>query len=81
VTFIPDAYPGVREGSGAAPGGEHSGGGFRVDAEPVGAYVIKDGEVEWQPVFDLSGVIRRVQLVRVVALVVLGAVVRVLRGR
>ena len=42
-----------------------------MDAEPVGAYVIKDGEVEWQPVFDLSGVIWRVQLVRVVASVVL----------
>ena len=81
MTFIPDARVGVREGSGAARGGEHSGGGFRVDAEPVGGYMIKDGEVEWEPVYDLSGVIRRVQLVRVVALVVLGAVVRVLRGR
>ena len=81
VTFIPTARVSARGGSGAARGGEHSGGGFRVDAEPVGGYVIKDGEVEWQPVFDLSGVIRRVQLVRVVALVVLGAVVRVLRGR
>jgi hypothetical protein len=47
VTFIPAARVGVREGSGAARGGEHSGGGFRVDAEPVGGYVIKDGEVEW----------------------------------
>jgi general stress protein YciG len=57
VTFIPAARVGVRERSGAARGGEHSGGGFRVDAEPVGAYVIKDGEVEWQPVSEVCGAV------------------------
>ncbi len=58
------------------------GGGCRVDAEPVSTYVIReDGEVEWQPVFDLSGVIRRGQLVGMVALLVLWGVVRALRGR
>jgi hypothetical protein len=84
MTFLPAAWVGAQGGSGAARGGEHSGGGLRVDAEPVGAYVIRDGKVKWQPVFDLSGVIRRIrrgQLVGVVALVVLWTVVRVLRGR
>ena len=81
VTIIPTARISARGGSGAARGGEHSGGGFRVDAEPVGAYVIKDGDVEWQPDLDLSGVIRRGQLVGMVALLVLWVVVRTLRGR
>jgi uncharacterized spore protein YtfJ len=54
VSVIPAAKVSARDGSGAARGGEHSGGGIRVDAEPVGAYVVRGGEVEWQPVFDLT---------------------------
>jgi hypothetical protein len=76
-----------------APGGiisEHGGSkpparcrreGFRADAEPVGAFVIRNGEVEWKPVFDLSATVRRGQLVGAVALLVLWAVIRALRGR
>jgi uncharacterized spore protein YtfJ len=82
TTLIPAARVSARGGSGAARGGEHSGGGgFRADAEPVGAFVIRNGEVEWKPVFDLSGTVRRGQLVGVVALLVLLAVIRALRGR
>jgi hypothetical protein len=47
----------------------------------VGAFVIRNGEVEWKPVFDLSSTVRRGQLVGVVALLVLWAVIRALRGR
>ncbi len=81
TTVIPAARVSARGGSGAARGGEHSGGGFRADAEPVGAFVIRNGEVEWKPVFDLSATVRRGQLVGAVALLVLWAVVRALRGR
>jgi uncharacterized spore protein YtfJ len=81
TTVIPAARVSARGGSGAARGGEHSGGGFRADAEPVGAFVIRDGQVEWKPVFDLGATVRRGQLVGVVALLVLWAVVRALRGR
>ena len=81
TTVISAARVSARGGSGAARGGEHSGGGFRADAEPVGAFVIRNGEVEWKPVFDLSGTVRRGQLVGVVALLVLLAVIRALRGR
>jgi len=73
---IPAARVSARGGSGAARGGEHSGGGFRADAEPVGAFVIRNGEVEWKPAFDLNGTVRRGQLVGVVALLVLWAVIR-----
>ncbi len=81
TTVIPAARVSARGGSGAARGGEHSGGGFRADAEPVGAFVIREGEVEWKPVFDLSSIVRRGQLVGVIALLVLLAVIRVLRRR
>jgi uncharacterized spore protein YtfJ len=81
TTLIPAARVSARGGSGAARGGEHSGGGFRADAEPVGAFVIRKGEVEWKPVFDLSGTVRRGQLVGVAALLVLLALIRALRRR
>ena len=47
----------------------------------MGAFVIKNGEVEWKAVFDLSGTVRRGQLGGVVALLVVLAVIRALRGR
>jgi hypothetical protein len=47
----------------------------------MGAFVIRNGEVEWKPIFDLSGTVRRGHLVGVVALLVLLALIRVLRRR
>ena len=81
TTVIPAARVSARGGSGAARGGEHSGGGLRADAEPVGAFVIRDGQVEWKPVFDLSAAVRRGQLAGAIALVALWAAIRALRGR
>ena len=81
TTVIPAARVSARGGSGAARGGKHSGGGFRADAEPVGAFVIKNGEVEWKPVFDLSSVVRRGQLIGFMVLLVLLALLGVLRKR
>src|SRR4028118_2066335 len=49
---------GAGGGPGAARCGERWGGGFRADAEPVGAFVMRNGEVEWKPVFDLGGTVR-----------------------
>jgi uncharacterized spore protein YtfJ len=37
TTVIPAARVSARGGSGAAGGGEHSGGGFRAEAEPLWA--------------------------------------------
>jgi uncharacterized spore protein YtfJ len=33
------------------------GGGFGLGARPVGAYVIKDGEVKWQPAVDVNRIV------------------------
>jgi uncharacterized spore protein YtfJ len=60
ITVIPAAA--VRGGGGGGGGqdAEGSGGGgsgFGLDARPVGAFVVKDGDVRWEPALDLNRVI------------------------
>jgi uncharacterized spore protein YtfJ len=75
LTVIPAAvlYAGGGTGSTGQPGrpspADGEGGGLGVVARPVGAYVIKNGEVSWQPALDLRWVIAGGQLVAAVALV------------
>jgi uncharacterized spore protein YtfJ len=38
-------------------GQEGQGGGFGLHARPVGAYVIKDGNVRWTPAVDVNGIV------------------------
>jgi uncharacterized spore protein YtfJ len=58
VMVIPVASvaAGVGGGSGsdAERGGEGEGGGFGARGRPVGVYVIRDGEVSWQPAMDVN---------------------------
>jgi uncharacterized spore protein YtfJ len=76
VTVIPAAS--VR-GAGGGGGGkdergqEGDGGGFVLTARPAGAYVLKNGEVTWEPAVDVN---------RIVTVAVLGsAAVAWLAGR
>jgi uncharacterized spore protein YtfJ len=65
VTVIPAAAVrgGVGGGSGKrSTGGEEGpeegeGGGLGMIARPAGAYVIKDGEVAWQPAVDVNRIV------------------------
>ena len=41
-------------GGGGGDNEDNGGGGFGLRARPVGAYVIRDGEVTWKPVIDPS---------------------------
>jgi uncharacterized spore protein YtfJ len=70
-TVIPAAS--VQGGGGGggteAEGTSEGGGGFGVNARPVGAYVIREGEVSWQPAFDLNRAILGCQLLGLVALI------------
>jgi uncharacterized spore protein YtfJ len=50
-------------------GTSDGGGGFGLNARPIGAYVIRDGEVSWQPAFDLNRLILGCQLLGLVAIV------------
>lgn len=73
VTVIPVAK--VRGGSGGGTGeaeGKNVGGGtgFGLSARPVGAYVITDGRVEWQPALDLNRIIIGGQIVAVAGFVI-----------
>jgi uncharacterized spore protein YtfJ len=62
-------------GEDATKGGSGGGGGFGLTARPVGAYVIEDGKVRWEPVRDLTRIAVQV------AVAVLGAAFLVGRRR
>jgi uncharacterized spore protein YtfJ len=62
----PDAPP-VASGSGAS---------FAVRATPAGAYVIKGGEVRWEPAVDLTRVIVMGQIVGIVFLLAMRSILR-----
>ena len=53
VTVIPAAAV-SGGGGGGGDNAENGGGGFGLRARPVGAYVIKDGEVIWRPAIDVG---------------------------
>jgi len=60
VTVVPGALVigGGGFGTGHRKDGDTGeGGGFGVVAVPVGAYVIKDGDVRWRPAIDVSTII------------------------
>ena len=70
MTVIPAAK--VRGGGGGGEDTEHNGGGgFGVTAKPAGAYVIRNGAVEWQPAIDVNRIVMGGLLVAIVALFVL----------
>lgn len=75
VTVIPAAH--VMGGSGG--GGDQAGNGgagFGLSARPAGAWVIKDGDVQWRPALDLNRVIFMGQLLGIVALLIARSIVK-----
>jgi uncharacterized spore protein YtfJ len=82
VTIIPAAR--IRGGAGAGGGegtqdggtGSGSGSGFGLSARPVGAFVVRDGELSWRPAVDVNRIVLGGQLVAVVALLTVRAIVR-----
>jgi uncharacterized spore protein YtfJ len=66
VVIIPAAE--VSGGGGGGTGTDKSGssgdgGGYGLRARPVGAYVIRDGTVRWEPATDVAGLVLRGGLV------------------
>ena len=81
MTVIPAAR--IAAGGGAGSGqDEHGqkgdGGGLGLSARPVGAYVIKDGKLRWQPAIDVNRLVAVLGAVTVAVLLVVG---RILRAR
>ncbi|MFC4062641.1 spore germination protein GerW family protein [Planomonospora corallina] len=69
-------------GQGPAEGsGEGEGGGFGLSAAPAGVFVIKDGEVRWQPALDVNRIVLGGQIVGVVLLLTIRTVARLLARR
>jgi uncharacterized spore protein YtfJ len=82
LTIIPAASVQGGGGGGGSPGdgeGSGSGGGFGIRARPVGAYVIRDGKVRWEPALDLNRVILGGQIVGIFALLTLRTIVKARR--
>jgi hypothetical protein len=50
--------------------------GFGLIVRPIGVYRIKDGEVEWKPAVDVTGIARGGQVIAIVALLVLRSVLK-----
>lgn len=78
VTVIPAARigGGAGGGSGDSADGAGSGGGFGLAAKPAGVYVIRDGDVTWQPAIDVNRIVMGGQFVAIVLLLVVGSIVR-----
>jgi uncharacterized spore protein YtfJ len=80
VTIIPAAR--VQGGAGGGTGedqngqGRGSGSGFGVTARPVGAFIIRDGDLNWRPAVDVNRIILGGQVVVVVALLTARAIIR-----
>lgn len=79
LTIIPAAMISGGAGGGGNEDEPQAGGvGFGVYSRPVGAFVIKGGEVRWQPALDLN----RVILLAIVGLLTLRTIVKALaKGR
>jgi uncharacterized spore protein YtfJ len=80
VTVIPAArvQGGAGGGSGEDPQGQGkgSGSGFGMTARPVGAFVLRDGELFWRPAVDVNRIVLGGQLVAIVALLTVRAIVK-----
>jgi uncharacterized spore protein YtfJ len=67
---------GAGGGSGTDPRGQQGeGAGFGANARPVGAYVIKDGQLHWRPAIDSN------RIITMVGLIVVAYLLRRPRGR
>jgi uncharacterized spore protein YtfJ len=79
VTIIPAArvQGGAGAGGGEDPQGQGqargTGSGFGVNARPVGAFIIRGGELSWRPAVDVNRIILGGQVVAVVALLTVRA--------
>jgi uncharacterized spore protein YtfJ len=80
VTVIPAAR--VQGGAGGGSGedtqgqGKGSGGGFALTARPVGAFIIRGGELSWRPAVDVNRIVLGGQVVVIVALLTARAIVK-----
>jgi uncharacterized spore protein YtfJ len=72
VTIIPAARVQGGAGGGGTEDvqgqGRGSGSGFGMTARPVGAFIIRGGELSWRPAVDVNRILLGAQVVAIVAL-------------
>jgi uncharacterized spore protein YtfJ len=78
VLLVPVAR--VRGGAGGGSGGrdgeEGTGGGGGLDAKGLGVFVVKDGDVSWQPALDVTKLAVGGQVFALVLLLVVRSILR-----
>jgi uncharacterized spore protein YtfJ len=80
LTIVPAAS--VRGGGGGGEDSENNGGGgFGLTARPVGVFVVKGNDVEWEPAVDVSRISMMGLVVGIVALLVLRSIVKAIAAR
>jgi uncharacterized spore protein YtfJ len=82
LTIIPAArvFGGAGGGSGEDPQGQGrgAGSGFGLTARPVGAFVVREGELRWRPAVDVTRIVLGGQVVAVVALLTVRSIIKAL---
>jgi uncharacterized spore protein YtfJ len=80
VTIIPAARVQGTAGGGSGQDpqrqGQGSGSGFAIAARPVGAFILRDGELSWRPALDVTRIALGGQVVAVVALLTVRAIIK-----
>jgi uncharacterized spore protein YtfJ len=80
LTIVPAAD--VRGGGGGGGDAENNGGGgFGLTARPVGVFIVKGGDVAWEPAVDVNRISMMGIVAGIVALLVLRSIVKVLASR
>jgi uncharacterized spore protein YtfJ len=80
LTIVPAAD--VRGGGGGGGDAQNNGGGgFGITARPVGVYVVKNGEVEWEPAVDVNRIALAGIVAGIVGLLVIRSVVKAIASR
>jgi uncharacterized spore protein YtfJ len=62
--------------NGSQATGSGGGMGFGVDARPIGVYVVKNGEVTWQPTIDVMRIVVGGQFLALVAILSIRSLLR-----
>lgn len=71
--------PAAKVAGGGGGGGDkenNGGGGFGVTASPAGAWIIRDGQVEWEPAVDATRIATTGMLVGIVFLLVVRSIAK-----
>lgn len=71
--------PAAKVRGGGGGGGDNAGnggGGFGLSATPAGVYVMRGGDVRWEPAIDVNRIVLVGQVVAIVALLVLRSLLK-----